>query len=323
MKERFLSCIFGSFTLLFSFFLLGSFQKRLPNPVVISLLQPVPEAEGGGGLFVHDLDSDGRMDIVVTSNGHIGAYRISGKPLWVRKVNIRLFDFLHHPSAIAGDLDGDKKEEVAYLTDDQKIIFLDGKTGVVKKVLSVEGKPIAMVIANLRGLGDREIILQYSQTHLRAISAEDGSLLWETHEYRGIEHSPLRQADLDGDGLDEVAGANVIDHDGTKMNRWEYEDNWESMDSIVIADIVPGDPLEVALAEQRGANSHTVVVNSDRIVFKTLNPWNWEDPDKLAVGDFDPNSPGLEIFNRSSGGDGTAPQRQRGTLSGGTGPLGA
>ena len=67
-------------------------------------------------------------------------------------------------------------------------------------------------------------------------------------------------------------------------------------------------PLEVAIAEQRGANSHTDVVNADRIIFRSLNPWNWEDPDKLAVGDFDSSREGLEIFNRSSGGDGTCPR---------------
>ena len=49
-------------------------------------------------------------------------------------------------------------------------------------------------------------------------------------------------------------------------------------------------------------------MNPERIVFRALNPWNWEDPDKLAVGDFDPSRPGLEIFNRSSGGDGVCPR---------------
>lgn len=133
-------------------------------------------------------------------------------------------------------------------------------------------------------------------------------MLWDTEEYRGIEHSPLRQADLDGDGRDEVAGATIIDHDGKKMNPWDLGDVYLNMDSFVIADIVPGGPLEIALAEQRGAASHTDVVNPERIVFRSLNPWNWEDPDKLAVGDFDPARPGLEIFNRSSGGDGSAPR---------------
>ena len=268
------------------------------------IMQPIPELHGG--LFAHDLDSDGRLDFVVISEGHIGAYRQSGVPLWVRRCDVELFDSSHHPSAIAGDLDGDGEQEVAYLTGAGEIAILDGATGAPERALEPPRPPDAIAIANLRGDGDREILLQFSQTEIAAISAADGSLLWETDEYRGIEHSPLRQVDLDGDGLDEVAGASIIDHDGTKMNDWDLGGAYLSMDSIAVADVVPGGPLEVVLAEQRGANSHTDMVNHERILFRALNPWNWEDPDKVTVGDFDPSRPGLEILNRSSGGDGTA-----------------
>jgi len=162
------------------------------------------------------------------------------------------------------------------------------------------------MMANLRGEGDRDIILQYSQTRLAAIRADTGATLWQTDSYRGIDHSPARQADLDADGRDEVAGTVIIDHDGSRMNDWDLGGVYHAMDSLVIADIVPGPPLEIAMAEQRGAKSRTDVVNPDRVVFRALNPWDWEDPDKLAVGDFVPEREGLEIFNRSSGGDGTA-----------------
>lgn len=280
------------------------------RPFVFPLAQPPPAEWGGGGLFAHDVDSNGTLDLVVVGDDHVGAYTSTGETLWVRKADVRPFDYAHHPSAIAGDMDGDGRPELAFFTRKGGIVVLDATTGAPERTLAVEDQPVAMAIANLRGLGDREILLQYDQSHLKAIRAEDGGVLWETEEYRGIEHSPLRQADLDGDGLDEVAGANIIDHDGTKMNAWDLGGAYRSADSLVIADIVPGLPLEVALAEQRGANSHTDVVNRDRIVFRALNPWNWEDPDKVAVGDFDPARPGLEVFNRSSGGDGTAPRKK-------------
>lgn len=268
------------------------------------LRQSVPA--DGGGLFAHDVDRDGRMELIITSEGQIGAYEVGGARLWMREDNITLFPYYHHPSAIAGDLDADGAEEIAYLARGSRIRILDAASGEVKRTLNVPGEPVAIAVANLRGTGDCECIVQYSQTHIRAVTLTDGATLWETQDYHGIEHSPLRQADLDGDGLDEIAGATIIDHDGSKMNAWDLGGAYRNMDSIVIADILPGLPLEVALAEQRGANSHTDVVNPDRIVFRALNPWDWEDPDKLAVGDFDLERPGLEIFNRSSGGDGTA-----------------
>lgn len=271
-----------------------------------ALEQPVPGNEGG--VFVHDLNADAKLDFVVTSDGHVGAYDHSGAVLWVRECAIALWPFTHHPSAIAGDLDGDGSEEVAYGTGPRAVVILDGATGAEERPLTLPRDATAMAVANLRGLGDRDILVQYSQTHIGAIAGDTGEVLWETEEYRGIEHSPLRQADLDGDGLDEVAGASIIDHDGTRMNGWDLGDVYRGMDALAIADVVPGLPLEVILAEQNGSRSHTDVVNADRIVFQALNPWDWEDPDKVAVGDFDPALPGLEIFNRSSGGDGTTPR---------------
>jgi hypothetical protein len=274
--------------------------------LTIPLDQPLPELPGG--IFAHDLNGDGRMDLILTSKGHLGAYETSGGKLWVVKCDLLFFEGLHHPSAIAGDLDGDGQAEVAIFNGDHAIEIRNGLTGEIEKTLTDIGQPVAMAIANLRGLGDRDLILQDSQISIRAISADDGTQLWQNDQYRGIEHSPARQADLDGDGLDEVAGVNLVDHDGKLMHDWDLGDAYKAMDSLVIADIIPGLPLEVVLAEQRGGNSHTDLINSKRIVWRKLNPWNWEDPDKLAVGDFDPALPGLEIFNRSSGGDGTAPR---------------
>jgi len=279
----------------------GAYSK---NPFIFKLEQPVPREHGG--LFVHDLNNDGLFDFVITSDAHIGAYDHNGTKLWIRHGDIKLGDYYHHPGAIAGDMDGDGAEEIAYLTSDE-IIIINATTGVKEKTLPF-GKVKAMAIANLRGLGDRDSILQYSQTKIKAINLDDGSELWQSDEYRGIEHSPLRIADLDGDGLDEVAGANIVDHDGKKINNWDLGGVYKHADSLIIADVIPGYPLEVVLAEQRGSKSHTDVVNSEKIVFRSLNPWNWEDPDKVAVGDFDSSKTGLEIFNRSSGGDGTCPR---------------
>jgi hypothetical protein len=278
---------------------------RFPeNPFVFALEQPVPGDKGG--IFVHDLNADGLLDFVVTSDSHIGAYDHTGRTLWVNSGEIELWEYAHHPSAIAGDMDGDDRQEIAYLTK-QGIKIVDAATGIEKKIVPCKNVK-AMAMANLRGKGDRDVILQYSQTSIESVGLDDGRPLWHSDEFKGIEHSPLRIADMDGDGLDEVAGASIIDHDGRRMNTWDLGGIYKSADSLVIADIVPGYPLEAVIAEQRGANSHTDVVNAEKIVFRTLNPWNWEDPDKVAAGDFDSSRPGLEIFNRSSGGDGSCPR---------------
>ena len=236
-------------------------SESLPNPIEFTLEQGFYDTVGGG-LFVHDLDSDGLVDFVFTSEqsgdvGWIQAYDHWGNKMW-SKTGIKTFLYMHHPSAIAGDMDGDGKQEVAYLTPSDQIKIVNGATGVVKKTIStgasLNGQPVAgMGIANLRGVGDRDVIVQYKRTNhystdpLKAINLETGAVLWTNTNYRGTEHSIFRQADLDGDGRDEVAGVILIDDDGTKMNTWDLQNDMKTniygIDSMVIADIYyPGVP---------------------------------------------------------------------------------
>lgn len=276
-----------------------------------------------GGIFVHDLNDDGKLDCIVSSNSHVGAYDYTGKKLWVSNIGIKTsgkYPGSHHPGVIAGDVDGDGKQEVAYLTENGHLRVLDGTTGIEKKIYSCPGAQV-IAIANLRGFNDTDAILQYNQTTLRAIrldanghSCNDSSIhLWSTHAYIGAEHSPLRVADLDEDGRDEVAGVVFIDDDGTVMADINLGDKYH-VDSIVIDDISPESGtkiLEVVLAEQ-GGNNEVVVANHKQTIFRKYNRNNRckydkrilepheLDCDKVAVGNFDPDKSGLEIFCRSA-----------------------
>jgi len=486
----------------------GCGTETLPNPIEFEV-DPGFYDNNGGGIFVHDLDGDGLMDFVLTSEqankiGWLAAYDHWGNKLW-SKTGVKMFNYMHHPSAIAGDMDGDGRQEVAYLkrttnANIDNIVIADGATGVQEKTVttgaSLNGQPVAgMGIVNLRGLGDRDVVVQYRRSDnkdpLKAINLETGAVLWTNNNYISAEHSLFRQADMDGDGKDDIAGIILLDENGNKMHTWDLSDigaNKYTIDSIVIADVYTPDvpypklaecnnnydcrdkdqcspdgtccsptctpcvihycdqgtcrvmeptgkpvfkvapstcavnqdctfkvvsdspyqgaeiryhfswgdstsewagyfiegteitvrhqykqtgsftvtvyaedlgciesqrtqhtvqvtgtdlagldydplqdnyvsisfsgpegdpegkrisfqsatnPLEVILAETAGAGSRTIVVNRDRIVMAPLNPWNYDDPDKLAVGNFRTNRPGLEIFARSSGSDGT------------------
>jgi hypothetical protein len=69
--------------------------------------------------------------------------------------------------------------------------------------------------------------------------------------------------------------------------------------------------LEVVLAETHHQTvSNSIIVNEDRIITLTPPAWSGDDPDKLAVGDFNTNREGLEVFCRSSGGDGTCSRQE-------------
>jgi hypothetical protein len=308
----------------------GSWPDYAANPYVFELDFEVPPVTAQGSIFAHELDGDGLMDFVVTATGNVAAYDHWGALLWHEQVAIRLSDSAnggygypgrHAPGAIAGDMDGDGQAEVAYLTESGRLRIHDGKTGAVRsEALEFPGAE-AIVIANFRGLGDRDALLQYSQWELRAISLEDGQTLWHTQTWEGMEHSSVRVADVNGDGRDEVVGPNFLGPDGVRLNGWDLAQqrgtNYGGLDSLAIGDVVPGGPLEVAVAETApdasgiGLQSgETIVINPDAIVWATIRPSGdipptgqcatEKDPDKLAIGDFDASRAGLEVFARSA-----------------------
>ncbi|MDP5217248.1 FG-GAP-like repeat-containing protein [Ruegeria sp. 2205SS24-7] len=289
------------------------------NPMVFELDIPLTSPKEGG-LFAHDLTGDGNMDFLITAPGHIAAYSNKGAPLWHIRDNINLgksaqgfsFPGTHGPGAIAGDMDGDGAEELAYLRPDGTLVIREGGTGQIKRSYDFPGAQ-GVAIADFRGTGDRDAVLQYSQNELRAISLETGETFWHVTDWQGVEHGIVRVLDLDGDGRDEVLGPILLDsagqvlrsaaREGTKMN---------SFDSLAVGDILPAPGLEIALAEQHG--------NDETIVMGVTGPGWWrhhepggiwaigecrrrEDPDKLAVGEFDPDHPGEEVFARSSCGN--------------------
>jgi hypothetical protein len=294
------------------------------NPFVFDLAQPQPVGEFKGSLFVHDLNNDSLMDFIVTGPNVIGAYDHWGSLMWKIDDDIHLpgaanngtnYPGTHAPGAIAGDMDGDGQQEVAYLTFGGQLKIRNGATGDIETTHSFPNAQ-AIAIANFQGNGDRDAVLQYSQTEVRAIDLTSGETLWHKTNWFGIEHSQVRVADMDGDGIDEVIGPIFLDHAGNQINGWDLPNELgttlDSLDSLAIGDIIPGGPLEIAMAEQ-GGNNQTVMVNQNQIYWGVgQNPGaiapsgqcaTDKDPDKMAVGDFDPTLPGLEIFARSACGN--------------------
>lgn len=289
------------------------------NPFEFTLEHPVRPREGEGGIFVHDLDGDGLLDFVITGPNLVSVYAHDGSLLWKITDSIRVtdganggrgFPGLHAPGAGAADVDRDDEAELVYLTFSGKLRIRDGKTGRLEKELSFPGAQ-AVAIANLRGVGRRDAVLQYDQEELRGVNLQTGNTLWRSTEWRGIEHSQVRVVDVDGDGRDEIVGAAFLDEEGRKLSSWdlvrERGTGIRWLDSLAIGDVEPGTPLEIALAAQDGTNE-TVVVNDGEILWGYRRPSippvggceRETDPDKVAIGEFDLGRPGLEVFARSA-----------------------
>ena len=300
------------------------------NPFIIRLDIPA-EDEGIGGIIAADVNGDSLLDFLVTRPGYLAVYDHSGSKLWIKKTDIRVTGQSENnglpgwsgPGVQVGDVDGDGRNEVVFLTFDGVLHIIEGAGGASGKAVNpslIEGveKWEHVIVANLRGLGDRDLILQACPRTgpdsrmgnkrgrlMAAYPAEEpeGPPLWKTDGYWGPAHGTARVADLDGDGRDEVAGFTIIDHDGRPVDEWKYDEKTNlkrdgsfHLDGIYIYDVRPDLPgLEVVLLEEK--TNYIAVVNMQQFIWRTH--YLHQEPQNSAVCDADPERPGLELWCRS------------------------
>ncbi len=282
--------------------------------------------EGSGSLLAADVDGDGRRELVVTAPGRIGVYRLDGPTVWEEEARIffsgtrggSLLPGLHAPGVQLADIDGDESVELLYLDANNTVHVLDARTGKELRTASIKhpqgtDRWEAITVANLRGQGDRDLILQTTGSkgyrvahHIAAYSIAnlDGAPLWKNDGFGAIAHGPLRVADLNGDGRDEVCGWTIHAPDGT-LTSWRYPPIDKKfaggasfhIDSFFVADVRPDIPGMEAVLLEEGRNYISVVNFEQGMVWWKTN--KRQEPQNAAVGEFDASRPGLEIWCRS------------------------
>jgi len=285
-------------------------------PRVIALDFAVHESEGG--IITADLDGDRRMDFVVTAPGRVGAWRHDGRRLWLLEAQVRVsagpsetvgLSGHHAPGVQVADVDGAAGQEVLFLDQDSTVNVLDARTGAIKRRVRLphpEGSERweHLVVACLRGRGDRDVLLQATNArgyrmgrHVAAYAYDrlDGEPLWRTDSYLGCAHNGLRVADLDGDGRDEVLGATILGPDGRERNRLpEYRGH---LDSIFSDDVRPDIPGLEVVALQEGGPMEVFCYGLGGLIWRAHH--KNQEPQNAALGEFDTRSPGLEVWCRS------------------------
>lgn len=294
------------------------------NPFAITLVIPAPE-DSAGGIVVWDIDDDGLMDYLVTVPRHVAAYGHHGDKLWVHAVDLRVggsseregLPGHHGPGVTAGDTDGDGATEVLYLTNDSVLHVVDGKTGETRWTAAPphpEGTARweHLALADFRGKGERDLLLQTTNAegyrvghHIAAFALKDlrkgdYSPLWQRADFTTCAHNGARLADLDGDGRDEVLGGQVVSPRGEFLCNIPLRGH---VDSIFVREVDPERPgLEVVALEEGGRNgelpgNRVFLYGREALIWET-HYQQWE-PQNAAVGEFDLDSPGLEIWCRS------------------------
>jgi hypothetical protein len=293
-------------------------QGYQSNPFVIKLAIPAPK-DSAGGIIVADVDNNGNMDYLVTVPGHLAAYVNNGKKLWIAKIDISVGGSSERqglpghcgPGVAAGDVDGDGKCEVVFLTKDSVVHILDGATGSEEANVkppypkAASGWEVAM-IADFRGTGgDRDLLLQttnkegYRMGKFLAAYAIDqllsgGKPLWQTDKFVSCAHNSARLADINGDGRDEVLGATIFSPTGKLLAR-AIPGRWH-MDSVFVADVQPAKPgLEVIMLEE-GSN-HVQIVGIAGPIWRSH--FKKQEPQNAAIGRFKKGSDEVFIWCRS------------------------
>ena len=295
-----------------------SAQEDATTAMIVRLDIPAPK-DSAGGIIVADVDNDGKMDYLVTVRGHLAVYGNDGRKLWIKKADISVggssesegLPGHHGPGVAAGDVDGDGKCEVVFLTKDSVVHVVDGANGqeeAAAKPLVPEGAErweVAM-ICDFRGVGnDRDLLLQATNAggyrmgkHLAAYSVDEllsnGKALWTTDAFLCCAHNSARVADIDGDGRDEVLGATIFSPEGKLLARAVGED-WH-MDSLFVADVCPAVPGPEVILLEEGAN-HVQVVGAKGPIWRSH--FEKQEPQNAAIGRFREASDEIFIWCRS------------------------
>ncbi|MDH3347227.1 MAG: hypothetical protein OEM02_03890 [Desulfobulbaceae bacterium] len=278
-------------------------------------------AQGNGGsIIATDVDNNGSYDLIVTERGYIGAYATNGKLLWSRRLDIRLSEHaeihglpgLHGPGVQAGDINGDGKIEVLFLDQESRVRVLRGDTG--QDLWSIKLEPPSgakqwehLVIANFRGKGDRDLLLQATNKmgyrmgryigaySLESLQAGKRVPLWQRDDFGACAHSGARVADLDGDGRDEVLGATILSPEGNILVKVDIQGH---LDSLTVADVRSDFPgLEVVMLEE-GILNRIFLVGHGGVIWNTAHKKRLE-PQNSVVGHFTNERTNMQIWCRS------------------------
>jgi len=293
-------------------------QELTADKSVIPLEVSAPK-NSAGSLIAADVNDDGAYDLLVTAPEYIGAYATGGKRLWSKRIDVRVggqsesqgLPGHHGPGVQAGDINGDNKTEVVFFDQDSTLHVLRGIDG--QEMWSTRLKPPKgaerwehVVIANFRGKGDRDLLLQATNAsgyrtgrYVAAYAVESLETgkhepLWQRDDFVSCAHNGARVADLNGDGRDEILGATVLGPDGKLLVRLDVVGH---IDSIFVADVRPDlSGLEVVMLEE-GRLNRVFLVGESRLIWQ--RHYKHKEPQNAAIGRFVAGQPNIQIWCRS------------------------
>jgi len=291
---------------------LNALREKYPKPKLWKKIN-TPNFGAGRALRFGDLNGDDKLDILIGQNirripGEGDAYTmiscltaidLDGNILWQFGEPNKDHGLLTSDIAFQiYDIDQDGNSEVV-LTKDFKILFLDGKTGKIKKSFptpySTQAAPAfyrmigdCFYFANLSGRKrPQEIILKNRYTTFWVYN-ENLEFLWSGECVTG--HFPYSY-DIDDDGKDEIMmGYTMFDNDGKILWSLDNELN-DHADGVFVgklSDNLSAEPIIVISASDEGF----LIVDKNGNIKKHVRIGHAQSP---SIGNYRPDIAGLEI----------------------------
>lgn len=264
---------------------------------------------GRGGLLVYDVTGDGLLDYLVSRPGKLLVYDRNGNALWDRSVDIRLtaksetegLPGLHAPGFQVGDPNKDGVTDLLFFSLNGDLHWLNAQTGetqTVQRLKAASGRYHweHLVISNLRGTGDADLVVQSTNTdnyrmgkYIAAFAINDIEkiqFLWESDKYVGCAHNGLRVADLNGDGRDEILGATFFHPNGKSFSWCKNEKTFRQRFISLIA--------KSRILKKVFCNRYVLLCNTI--------PYHFGHIDSIFVDDVLLDNEGLEVVMLQEGG---------------------
>lgn len=273
-------------------------ENGFSEPVLITTID-ISDAGEGKRMLLGDLTGDGRLEMIMMQGdkmdderyiGHevncITVYDCDGKKLWQIGDPTKGSSTSSDIPAQVYDIDQDGFNEVLACMGG-KLRILNGKDGKEKSSFAYphQNAHDCIIIANLTGNNKpQDIILKDRYDQIWAMD-RTGKQLWT---YKGnTGHFPW-PFDFDGDGKEEImCGFDFLSHEGKKQ--WSMNQNGHA-DCIWVGDIDLDSTNGTEIAV--GGDDVTVYHQDGSLMWRNDKP---VEPQNIAIGDFLPNRPGLEI----------------------------
>ena len=159
-------------------------------------------------VFSHDLDGDGADEVIAwTSAGAVYVWSSPDMRLrWESLVN----DFVQIHSAAVGQVDEDPAFEVV-INAERHIHYVDGATFNREWTSPMEYEAARMVIGDVDGDGDQELVLATGQV----VDPRSGDVEWEDEVFG----TRVELMDMDGDGILEI----LTESDGALLKVFDVD----------------------------------------------------------------------------------------------------